>query len=363
MRPILALGLMLTGAVIVVAGVSAGAAGVAARLEAQKPAATAAGSGYAPGARVLVDAHNAYPSDGKFADRIDRALSTGLPLAIEQDLVWYKDPQTGAGRSVVSHGDRMERGSTVSDAATAPTFEEYFFAKVKPIMETALAENRRADWPLITLNLDFKTNEPEHHAAVWALLGKYEAWLTTAERTDSPETAAPLRVGPMLVLTGSNAVQQASFHDKVAVGQRLRLFGATIEPAVPGADRAERAKNYAMMPAATLIPPSTNYRRWVNFAWAVIEAGGQPVATDWTPVEADRLRALVARAHAMNLWIRFYTLNGHAKDEDQGWSAGYNFGSADNAALRWRAAIEARADFIATDQYEALARAKLGSRP
>ena len=41
--------------------------------------------GYAPGARVLVDAHNAYPSDGKFTDRIDRALSTGVPLAIEQD--------------------------------------------------------------------------------------------------------------------------------------------------------------------------------------------------------------------------------------------------------------------------------------
>jgi hypothetical protein len=304
--------------------------------------------GYAPGARVLVDAHNAYPSDGKFTDRIDRALSAGLPLAIEQDLVWYTDPATGVARSVVSHGG--------TDAAIEPTFEEYFFLKVKPVIEKALAENRRADWPLITLNLDFKTNEPEHHAAVWTLLGKYEAWLTTAERTASGDRPAPLRLGPMLVLTGSNDKQQVAFHDVVPAGQRLRLFGAIAGPPVPGANRAEQAANYATMPPESLIPgPAANYRRWVNFSWGVVEAGGAPAAADWTASEGDRLRALVARAHAMDLWIRFYTLNGHPKDEGQGWGASYNFGSAESAGVRWKAAIGARADFIATDQYEALA--------
>ena len=63
-----------------------------------------------------------------------------------------------------------------------PTLESYFFERVRPIVEAALAKGPSADWPLITLNLDFKTNEPEHHAAVWALLGKYERWLTTAPR-------------------------------------------------------------------------------------------------------------------------------------------------------------------------------------
>src|SRR5262245_42881918 len=72
-------------------------------------------SGYLPGQRVLVDAHNAYPTDGEYANRIDRALSAGLPVAIEQDLVWYVDPRSGLGRTVVSHGG--------ADAATAPTFE------------------------------------------------------------------------------------------------------------------------------------------------------------------------------------------------------------------------------------------------
>jgi hypothetical protein len=311
----------------------------------------AAANGYLPGQRVLVDAHNAYPSDGEFANRIDRALSTGVPVAIEQDLVWYVDPRSGVGRTVVSHGG--------SDAATAPTFEKYFFEKLAPIMKKALEENRRDDWPLVTLNLDFKTNEPEHHAAVWALLGKYESWLTTAERTASPNVATPLRLGPMLVLTGSNDQQQVSFHDKVAVGERLRVFGAIADAQVPGANNAEKAKNYVAMSPAVLIPSAaTNYRRWANFPWAVVEAGGQPSAADWTTEDADRLAALVNRAHAMQLWIRFYTLNGHAKEENQGWSDGYNFGSLAAVSKRWHAAIAAGVDFIATDQYEALARVK-----
>ena len=228
---------------------------------------------YTPGARVLVDAHNAYPSDGKFSDRIDRALSTGVPLAIEQDLVWYK--RSGDRRRPIRgltwrYPRRPGGGGDGADPRASTSSP-----RSQPIMKKALAENRRDDWPLITLNLDFKTNEPEHHATVWALLGKYESWLTTAERTATPKNAAPLRLGPMLVLTGSNDAQQVAFHDTVTIGQRLRLFGAIPDVRPPGANRAEQAKNYPTVPAATLIPaPPTNYRRWVNFSWAVVEAGG-----------------------------------------------------------------------------------------
>ncbi len=51
-------------------------------------AATAArvADGYEPGRRVLLDAHNAYPYQGGWSDRLDRALATGIPVAIEQDL-------------------------------------------------------------------------------------------------------------------------------------------------------------------------------------------------------------------------------------------------------------------------------------
>src|SRR3974390_1545012 len=127
------------------------------------------------GSRTLMDAHNCYPYFEWWADRIDRALSAGTPLAIEQDLEWYTNPKTGKSWSVVAHGDPI--------TGEEPTMEQYFFAKVRPIVEQALKEGNKGNWPLITLNLDFKDNKPQHLAAVLALLREYQAWLTSAPRT------------------------------------------------------------------------------------------------------------------------------------------------------------------------------------
>src|ERR1700750_2083277 len=91
--------------------------------------------GFGPGHRVLLDAHNAYPQNDRWTDRIDRALSTGLPVAIEQDLYWVKSPASGRFEILVAH-DR-------SELDRAPTLEAYFFAKIRPIMERALAEQKR----------------------------------------------------------------------------------------------------------------------------------------------------------------------------------------------------------------------------
>src|SRR5437667_7292751 len=57
-----------------------------------------------PGTRVLLDAHNCYPYYEWWFDRIDRALRAGVPLAIEQDLLWARTPKTGAVASLLSHG-------------------------------------------------------------------------------------------------------------------------------------------------------------------------------------------------------------------------------------------------------------------
>src|SRR5262245_66248079 len=102
-------------------------------------------AGLMPGTRVLLDAHNAYPYDGAHADRLTRALSTGTPIAIEQDLVWYRDPRTGVGRSVVSHGPPL--------SGTEPSLDDYFFKAIRPVVEQALRENQRQTWPVVTLNL------------------------------------------------------------------------------------------------------------------------------------------------------------------------------------------------------------------
>ena len=85
-------------------------------------------------------------------DRLDRALATGLPVAIEQDLVWYRDPATGLSTSIVSHGEPY--------SGKEPSLEEHFFEHVRLPVERALRENQPERWPLIVLNLDLKTNEP-----------------------------------------------------------------------------------------------------------------------------------------------------------------------------------------------------------
>src|SRR5271163_2432037 len=94
----------------------------------------------APGSRTIMDAHNCYPYFEWWYDRIDRALSAGTPLAIEQDLGWYTDEKTGKSWSVVTHGDPM--------TGEEPLMEHYFFDRVRPIVEKALRDGNHGDWPL-----------------------------------------------------------------------------------------------------------------------------------------------------------------------------------------------------------------------
>ena len=307
--------------------------------------ASPAHAAFEPGTRVLLDAHNCYPYHGRWADRIDRALSTGTPLAIEQDLVWYRDPATGRGRSLVAH-DEQDKPNLGLDGSE-PTMREYFFERVRPIVERALLEQRRDTWPIITVNLDLKSEEPEHLSAIWALLLEYRSWLTTARKAGDIADVQPLTLGPVLVLTGESDAQRKVFYDDVVVGESLLVFGATRpfsrEAGIPG--------------------PRTNYHRWWNNPWSMVEAGGQKHAGAWTAVGNARLEQLVRNAHDAGLWIRFYTLNGYdPHDTSGGWSEGYNFGSENAARARWKAAIGAGVDFVAVDQYELFAQTLHGVR-
>ncbi len=302
--------------------------------------------------QVWLHAHNCYPDDGHGADRLARALAaTRGTVAIEQDVVWDATRR----QSVVSHDLELD--------GREPTLEAHFFAAVAERLERALELRATASWPVIVLHLDFKTNEPEHHAAIWSLLGRYQRWLTTAPRVDAGAGVQSLSPGPLLVLTEQGDGQERMFHDAVPVGTALRLFGTVPAAAASDIDAPEVRMAKAVAATPELLIPSgvTNYRRWANHSWAVVEEGGPPRAGAWTDADRRRLEALVTRAHALGLWIRFYTLNGHPPN-DQGWSDGYNVGSLDAVALRWRAAIAAGVDFIATDQYEAFSRTRAGTR-
>ena len=291
----------------------------------------------------MLHAHNAYPEKGRWNDRIDRALATGLiPIVIEQDVA------LAGTTSVVSHDDKL--------TGSEPSLERHFFERVRPLMERALAERRVDRWPLVVLHLDFKTNQPEHHRAVWSLLQKYRGWLTTAPRGDDPARVMPVQRGPLLVLTESGENQERDFFTSQPADQPLLIFGS-----VPNADilRIEdpdrRARELIAAPPEKLIASrATNYRRWVNFPWHAVEQGGAAKAGEWTAADNLRLRLLVTRAHEVGLGIRFYTLNGHAPSAHPEYTASYNFGSIEAARARWQAAIAAGVDLIATDQYEEL---------
>lgn len=303
------------------------------------------------GSRSLLHAHNCYTEEGQWADRIDRALGTGLArLAIEQDVAWMPPSGGRPGRSVVSHDTEL--------SGTEPSLEQHFFERVRPLMERALAERQEQHWPLLILHLDFKSNEPEHHRAIWSLLERHRAWLTTAERVADSARVMPFQPGPLMVITENGDGQEAAFSDRVSAGERLLIFGTTPNPALPRSeDPHVRAQIAATATPTALIPwPATNYRRWTNFSWNVVEQGGQPNAGEWTAADAARLGAIVRRAHEQGLWVRFYTLNGHDAAADRGWTASYNFGTEAAVTTRWTAAVDAGVDLVATDQYEAFAR-------
>jgi hypothetical protein len=297
----------------------------------------------------ILDAHNCYPYEGQWNNRVQRALSSGFPVSIEQDLAWYVDPATGKGRVVVSH--------TPHPTGNEPTLEDYFFKQVAPIVKKAISENKRSQWPVIVLHFDFKDNQTALLQAVWQVLGQHEDWLSTAVKTSNPDKLSPINRKPILVVTEEADEQQKVFYDALPVGAHLRLFGSAHTRPAPKNMTREQQVHWAVtaIPEELVVGKPTNYRRWWNGTWYEVEEGGEPRAGDWNAADNQRLKSLVDHAHATGYWVRFYALDGFAPAEDQGWGQSYNFGSHEAVVLRWKAAIAAGVNFIATNQYEELA--------
>ncbi len=305
---------------------------------------------YLNGNRPVPDAHNCYPYDGQWMDRVDRALSTGFPVAIEQDLGWFVDPATGKGRVVVGHSAK----TTASD----PEERQYFFERVRSIVEKELAHGDSSKWPIIVLHFDFKDNQAPLLHAVWELLGEYEPWITTAAKSANAQELTKFDRKPILVLTEEPDAQEKVFFDAVPVGSRLRLFGSAHTHIPPTQNKTEWNHLAATLPADQLLTEKpTTYRRWWNNSWYEVEEGGQPNAGAWSATKMARLQSLVDHAHNLGYWIRFYTLDGFTPQlgKQNGWFESYNFGSLEAAQKRWQAALDAGVNLLATDQYEDLA--------
>lgn len=305
-------------------------------------------SNVVPGARIQMLAHNAYPDHGKYADRLDRAISSGMPFVVEEDLAWLD------GRSVVIHG---AKNMSVDD----PTLETYFFPKVQPLMEKAMRSHDKSKWPLITLYLDIKNDPPEHLEVIQKMLDRHAAWLTTAVKQDDIQKQSPLKVGPMMVLVEdkTNDIKQQFFYDKVPVGSKIRVFGSVTKPLenpthMPKRDYINSLASVPMDQVTT--QKADNYHRWWGLDWAYVELGGEEHHDAWGAEQEKRLKNIVSYGHSLGYLMSFYCLDGFTPDQNQGWEEEYNFGSPSDAATRWKATIEAGADMISTDQYEALSK-------
>lgn len=279
-------------------------------------------SGFLPDERVLFEAHNCYPYHGLWNNRIDKALEAGFPLAIEIDVMWHVNEETGVGRLLVAHSDPL--------TGEEPTLTAYFFERIRPHIEAALASGDKTDWPLITLNInDIRSKQPEAFAAAWTITERHAAWLCTATKGAAPDPPAPIDVKPLLVLSSGGRYARQHFYDAVPEGGTLRIFGS-------GSPKEN----------------ADNFRRWINYSWSAVEREGQSKATAWNTEKEERLQSLVQNAHERGYWIRFYSLNGHPATAAArlGLSPGYNFGDLETVRIRWEKAKAAGVDFIATDQ-------------
>ncbi len=305
---------------------------------------------FTPGARTMMLAHNAYPDDGKYGDRLDRAISAGVPFVVEEDLIWVN------GKSLLIHNEKFAN-------ADSPTLESYFFPKVTPIIEKALNEgNKKGDWPLITLYLDIKNDPEEHLAEINKVLDKHDAWLTKAVKTADITKQSPLELKPMMVILEDKQhdIKQAVFYDRIPVGGKFRAFGSAVKfndnpNKLARAQRAERlAGLLKIQPEQLVSKHADNWRRWFGTDWNFIETCG-PKHGEWTPATEARMKHFVEYGHSLGYVVSFYEVNGFSEDQNQGWTTEYNFGSRQAALVRWNALIAAHADFIATDQYEDVA--------
>ena len=253
---------------------------------------------FAPGARTLVLAHNAYPEGGKYTDRLDRALAAGTPLAIEIDLTWGPNPKTGKNFSLVGDFPQRRFSEITGDE---PVLEQQFFEAVRPVMEKALKSNDKRNWPLIRLYLDIKNDPPEHLESIIGVLRQHLDWLTTAVKTNDPARQSRLDLKPMMVMLEDkdNDIKEEYFYNRIPVGGKLIAFGTAKVALPPGQGLTARQigqARFGMKPEELVTERASNYRRWWGIPWDTIEPGPKADAGNWTPAKQAPLR----RAHPLD---------------------------------------------------------------
>jgi hypothetical protein len=278
-----------------------------------------------PARPLPISAHNCYLEDSASAERLVEALRLGIDN-IEIDLGWDE----AGHRLIVGHDATPRPGVAYAD------FEAYFVPAIE-----AHRRSPRADGAPTVLTIDWKTSAPEAVRRFQAFLDAHPDWFSSAPKAEkSPLTPRRLTV----CFTGSDEAKDL-YDALIPPGGLYRAFRDVVFGAGVGGYRAE---------VAAYVPkPSSAYHRFLTFHWSHVERGGPALAGDWTADDATRLRNLVDLIHQRGYRVRFYCLNGHI-----GPAVGpYHFRNDDAARVRWQAARDAGADWIASDEFAEIVRA------
>ncbi len=265
-----------------------------------------------------ISAHNCYTANRTDNPRLAEALALGIDN-IEIDLGWDQ----AARRLIIGHDETPRAGVSYPRIETSliPALEAHW-------------KTPRPDGAPTVLTIDWKTGDPEAVRQFKDLLDAHASWFSSAPKaSDAPMTTRRLTV----CFSGSEAAKDA-YDAMIPAGGTYRAF----RDRVIGAGAKYQDDVTAYVPE-----PSTPYHRFLAFHWGAVERGGPALAGEWTPADADRLRALTALAHRQGFRIRLYSLNGHTG----ALLGGYRFADDQAARVRWTAAAATGVDWIAGDEY------------
>jgi hypothetical protein len=284
----------------------------------------AAGQSPAPSRPLPISAHNCYPQNSKGSERLIEALRLGIDN-IEIDLGW----DAAHGYLIVGHDAEPRPG------VVYPELEAYLV----PALENHWRTPRPDGAPTI-LSIDWKTRAPEAVRAFHAFLEAHPDWFSSASKaSESRLTERRLTV----CFTGEDEAKRI-YDSLIPPGGSYRAFADRVF----GAGHAWKPD-----PTAYISEPPTTYGRFLTFYWGHVERGGPSLAGAWTEADNTRLLAIVKQAHELGYRVRFYTLNGRLGSLGNP----YRFKDEVAAKERWQAARAAGADWIASDEYEAIAEA------
>ena len=189
-------------------------------------------------------------------------------------MAWYVDPATGKGRLSVTHADET--------TGKEPTLRDYFFERVRPIVEKALAENDRAHWPLIVVHFDFKSNQaPLLHARLGPA-GRIPG--LDHDRGEDRRSAPSFAIRTQAAAGTHGGCRTSRRRSSSTKCRWVRSCGCSARPTrrrFPRSRRPSTSSCWRHCRREELLPERpTNYRRWWNNSWHEVEEGGQREAGD-----------------------------------------------------------------------------------